>query len=158
MHNGAKEQARYCLESISSLILRVDHSRSCNGGEECILEDHEIAEGLGFAGPGVNTDDIEEYHDEDMAYTTLMEDPLEVSVRSGWYSPGAGVEEQGAELFRIILCTGGPHVEIRGELRLDGTPARVTLFYLWGSESGYYPLTSDEEDVLYDYCMEFLVY
>jgi len=65
------------------------------------------------------------------AETRIDEDALSVEVRSGWVSQG---EEMQAEEFRILLCTGGPHVEIVGELDHYGqaSSARV-LWRDWGT-------------------------
>lgn len=69
--------------------------------------------------------------DQDDAQQRISEDPLSVEVRSDW-------ETQGAELtpseFRILLCTGGPAVQIRGELDDNGSPRRAWLEYQdWGT-------------------------
>ena len=70
--------------------------------------------------------------DEDEARQRISEDPLEVTVRSGWVSPGA---EMTADDFAILLCTGGPAVRIRGELDNDGTPCRAWMEYQdWGTQ------------------------
>jgi hypothetical protein len=75
---------------------------------------------------------------------------LSVEVRSGWAS---ATDTMTAEEFRIVLCTGGPHVEIRGELHL-GTPSRAWMMYQdWGT-----PLTQYfdvEGSTLLAYCQEF---
>jgi hypothetical protein len=88
--------------------------------------------------------------DQDEARENVQNDPLSVEVRSGWTSHG---DTMTAEEFRIVLCTGGPHVEIRGELD-NGTPSRAWMVYQdWGT-----PLTqySDiEGSTLLAYCQEF---
>lgn len=69
--------------------------------------------------------------DEDDARQRISEDPLSVEVRSGWASPG---EELTPDDFRILLCTGGPAVQIRGELDHNGMPCRAWLEYQdWGT-------------------------
>lgn len=69
--------------------------------------------------------------DEDDARQSISEDPLEVTVRSGWVTPG---EEMTADDFAILLCTGGPAVRIRGELDNNGTPCRAWMEYQdWGT-------------------------
>lgn len=83
-----------------------------------------------------NPDDAEELKDleeyagdwdsrEDVE-RAIQEDPLSVEVRSGWVTPGAELE---SEDFRIVLCTGGPHVEIIGELDRYRQPCRAWLQY-----------------------------
>lgn len=64
---------------------------------------------------------VGEYEDADDAESRLYEIALSVEVRSGWHAVGADSEP---EEFRIVLCTGGPHVELRGELD-RGEPSRV---------------------------------
>jgi hypothetical protein len=88
--------------------------------------------------------------DSDEAREIVQNDPLSVEVRSGWAS---ATDTMTAEEFRIVLCTGGPHVEIRGELHL-GTPSRAWMMYQdWGT-----PLTQYfdvEGSTLLAYCQEF---
>lgn len=74
--------------------------------------------------------DCEDWED---AEQRIIEDALSVEVRSGWTLPQAMHNaENWAEEFRIVLCTGGPHVQIRGELE-NGWPSRAWLEYQdWG--------------------------
>ena len=70
-------------------------------------------------------------NDEDEACEILDSDPLSVEVRSDWVTPG---EEMTPGEFRILLCTGGPAVQIRGELDEYGCPSRAWLEYQdWGT-------------------------
>ena len=67
--------------------------------------------------------------DREEAEQRIHEDALSVEVRTDWNAPGS--DNESAE-FRIVLCTGGPHVEIRGELE-NGEPTRAWLAYCdWG--------------------------
>jgi hypothetical protein len=88
--------------------------------------------------------------DSDEARETVQNHPLSVEVRSGWDIVGG---DMCAAEFRIVLCTGGPHVEIRGELD-NGTPSRAWMMYQdWGT-----PLTQYfdiEGSTLLAYCQEF---
>lgn len=90
------------------------------------------------------------FTDTEQARETLQNDPVSVEVRSGWDIVGGDL---GAAEFRIVLCTGGPHVEIRGDLN-NGTPSLAWLMYQdWGT-----PLTqyfNVEGDTLLAYCQEF---
>jgi hypothetical protein len=72
-------------------------------------------------------------------------------VRSGWHVPG---EDNSPAEFRIVLCTGGPHVEIMGELTEDGEPCRAWLQYQdWGTPmTRYFDI---ETDTLIDFCEKF---
>lgn len=50
--------------------------------------------------------------------------PLSCEVRSGWATHPSGLFP---EEYRILLCTGGPAVQIIGELDKDGLAASATL-------------------------------
>jgi hypothetical protein len=70
--------------------------------------------------------------DQDDAQQRISEDPLSVEVRSDWVSPHE--EKMTPGEFRILLCTGGPAVQICGELDDYGTPSRAWLEYQdWGT-------------------------
>jgi hypothetical protein len=89
--------------------------------------------------------------DQDEARARIQEDPLSVEVRSGWDVVGGDL---GAAEFRIVLCTGGPHVEIRGELDQYGTPCRAWMQYQdWGTPLTQYFDVS--QSTLLAYCQEF---
>lgn len=69
--------------------------------------------------------------DQDEARQRIQEDALSVDVRTGWHTPG---DDSGATEFRILLCTGGPAVQIRGELDHYGEPRRAWIEYQdWGT-------------------------
>ena len=86
--NQARSQVAYIVELF-------DAYRALNDGNEKFeLEGEEFTD----------TEEIEE---------KARENALSVEVRSGWtYNPN----NMEAEEFRIVLCTGGPHVEIQGDL------------------------------------------
>lgn len=65
---------------------------------------------------------LNDFDDAEDAEQRIYELPLSVEVRSGWHTPG---EESTPEEFRVVLCTGGPHVELLGELDHNGEPCRV---------------------------------
>lgn len=77
----------------------------------------------------------------------IMESALEVSVRSGWYSPGSEPEP---EEFRILLTYGGPSLQIRGELDEHNEPSRAWLEYRdWGTPwTEYHGENSDQAALL----------
>jgi hypothetical protein len=90
--------------------------------------------------PPDDADELEELtalagdcQDEDEARDALDSDPLCVEFRSGWESAGS---ELTASEFRIVLATGGPHVEIIGELDHNGYPHRAWMQYRNWGESG----------------------
>ena len=58
---------------------------------------------------------------EDEARERIQNDALSVEVRSGWKLIGYDNDFE-AEEFKILLCTGGPAVQIRGELG-NGEPS-----------------------------------
>lgn len=69
--------------------------------------------------------------DREDAEQRIHEDALSVEVRSDWHTPG---EDGTPDQFRILLCTGGPAVQIRGELDQHGEPCRAWLEYQdWGT-------------------------
>lgn len=82
-----------------------------------------------------------EYADQDEARDAIYETPLSVEVRSGWHAVGEDAGEP--EEFRIVLCTGGPHVELTGDI---GGTVRV-VFKGWGESGEYYP-DADERSAL----------
>lgn len=83
-----------------------------------------------------------EYSSQDAVIDAIRyETALSVEVRSGWRSIG---EEAGEpEEYRIVLCTGGPHVELAGDI---GGAVRV-VFKDWGESGEYYP-DADERAAL----------
>jgi hypothetical protein len=56
----------------------------------------------------------------------IEEDALSVLVRSGWHMPGSE-DDQKAEEYEILLCTGGPAVRIIGQLNEFGEPETARL-------------------------------
>lgn len=90
----------------------------------------------------------------DNARTVIHEDALSVETRDGWRC--IGVESAGPESYRIVLCTGGPHVEIRGQLDCFNEPETARLFYQdWGTPLTDLELSSDDEACLLDYARVF---
>lgn len=90
---------------------------------------------------------------EDDARQRIEEDALSVEVRSGWESMGS--ELSPAE-FRIVLCTGGPHVEIQGELNDYNEPESVRLLFQdWFEGKQEYICDSDETADLIAYARVF---
>lgn len=90
--------------------------------------------------------------DQDEARERLLEDALSVEVRSGWTSPGADLGAP--EEFRIVLCTGGAHVELVGDLDEHGSPVRVRCLYRCWGESG--ELFDFDHGAALRYCSEYL--
>lgn len=87
---------------------------------------------------------------QDAARETIEQDPLSITVRSGWHTPGDKVE---IEEFNILLCTGGPAVRIIGDLSEHMEPSSATLQYQdWGTPWTIYYLTEEEEQAVLAYC------
>lgn len=74
---------------------------------------------------------VGEYEDADGVHAAIMEYPLSAETRSGWVSYG---EDMTPAEYRIVLCTGGPHVELVGDLGYHGEPDSVRVLYSdWGT-------------------------
>ena len=93
-----------------------------------------------------------EYSSREEVEEAIQEKPLSVEVRSGWYSVG---ETSEPSEFRILLCWGGPSVEIRGEIGLYGQPESVCIFYADWHERGEYALSEEEEQAVTEFCGQF---
>jgi len=170
--NHAKQQAAAQAETITALIaaLNCDFSRLedlkeeradlISAAEDPESED-ETTEALNAlaAWHEENIEELNElqaaageYNDTHQAAEAIQEHPLSVEVRSAWI-PANDVQFS-AEEFRIVLCTGGPHVEITGDLDGYGTPHRAWIQYQdWGT-----PLTQYfdiEQSTLLEYCQQF---
>ena len=164
----AKEQARAQVESIAAMVaaLECDYARldelrdekesftrdrmetpelnrACaeyEWAQEFPDEASELAELEAAAGNCTS---------EDEAREAIEQGPLAVEVRSNWHAPGEPGEP---EEFRIVLCTGGPHVEIVGDLD-RGEPSRPRILYRdWGTSGELFDF--DREAVL-TYCRVF---
>jgi hypothetical protein len=87
----------------------------------------------------------------------IQEDALSVMVRSGWYEPTANhLEHQSPEEFQILLSTGGPAVQIRGELDEHGEPCRAWLEVQdWGTPWIRYFDISQDTLLTYARCFYF---
>lgn len=120
----AFEQAKAQYESIAAMVEALEEAYNGNSSEEDVREAIQEA---------------------------IQEDPISVEVRTGWYYPGQTPE---AEEFRILLCTGGPAVQIRGELDYNNNPRRAWLEYQdWGTSWTQY-FDADQETLL-TYCRQF---
>lgn len=80
----------------------------------------------------------------------IHEDALSVEVRKDWHTVGSEDVETGE--YRILLCTGGPAVQIVGDLSKHKEPETAHLQYQdWGTPWTNYGITSEDEEVLLDY-------
>jgi len=99
---------------------------------------------------GLDTEDDERREE---AEQTIHEDPLEVSVRGGWCSPGVEAED---EEFLVLLCTGGPAVRIIGDLNKYNKPENVTVQYQdWFTPWIDFQMTDEQEEAVLKYAQQF---
>lgn len=170
MEDHGKQQARAQYESIAAMVaalncdferleeLREEREALASAAEDPESED-ETAEAVAALAEWdeenaeeLNTLEHEagEYSDADEARERIQEDPLSVEVRSSWVSLG---DVLSADEFRILLCTGGPAVQIVGELD-RGEPIRAWIEYQdWGTPWTQY--FNADSDTLLTYCREF---
>lgn len=166
VESTGKQQARAQVRSIGEMVaaLNVDfdrleelrsdrrrYARSIDGPpeedtpENWAIDNPEDAEELAELVEAAG-----ECENQDEARQRITEDALSVGVRSGWASLG---ETLTPEEFRIVLCTGGPHVEIVGELDDNNQPDRVRILYRDWGDSG--ELFDFDRDVVLTYCQQF---
>lgn len=101
-------------------------------------------------------DDLDEpkrSHKLDAAREAILEDPLSIEVRSGWHTPGAKGD---AEEYRILLCTGGPAVQVVGDLGGYGEPETAHIEYQdWFTPWQRLSISGDDERDLLTYAQTF---
>ena len=92
-----------------------------------------------------------DYKSQEGAQEAIQEYVLSVEVRSAWHVPG---EDDEAAEFKIVLCTGGPHVEIVGELDESLLPCRAWIQYQdWGTPMTEFFVVS--QSTLIEFCSYF---
>ena len=146
--NSAK-QAQAQLDSIKAMMAAYncdyDRLEELREQEELTEDEHEELMQL--------EDAAGDCEDQDDAAQRIQEDPLSVEIRSGWYTPGSDPE---AVEFRILLCTGGPAVRIRGELGEYNEPSCAWLEHQdWGTPWTEYFTTGEDNEALLEYCRQF---
>jgi len=78
---------------------------------------------------------------------------LSQEVRSCWQTIGQELE---AGMDRLVLCTGGPHVEIVGSLDGAGDPDAATLYCQdWYTPKEEVPISKEEEKMLLWFAQSF---
>lgn len=152
LDTNAVDQARAQYRSICEMVaaLNVDYDRLAelrdleDGKHLDAVELDELAELEQEAGECTDADDARE---------RIQEDALDVQMRSGWTSD---IKELICpEEFRILLCTGGPAVQIRGELHY-GQPVRAWLEYQdWGTPWTQYFDAAQDTLLAYASCFYF---
>jgi hypothetical protein len=171
----SEQQAVCQLESIRDMIaaLECDYDRLEELRDE--RDSFEIDEdvNLSTGGPGYansreawageNTEDAEELSalegaageckDRDEAEQRIQEDPLSVQVRGGWHDVGAN--DEGAEEYEILLCTGGPACRIIGELRNNEPHSARLQHQDWHTPWTEHITTGADHDALMAYARQF---
>ncbi len=90
----------------------------------------------------------------DEVQQTIYENALSTEVRSGWHIPGRDKLE--AAEYRILLCTGGPAVQISGNIGDHGEPETARLEHQdWGTPWQRVPLSDEAEADLLAYAQSF---
>jgi hypothetical protein len=86
----------------------------------------------------------------------VQEDALCIEIASGWVAVGQQLQP---EKFRIVLCTGAPHVEIRGDVDEHGSPANCSLWHNnWYTPMTYLPVSPEDKQLLQEYANCFTYY
>src|SRR5439155_17135058 len=129
----AAQQAGAQLASIEDLVACLEHAESCTDtacGADCP-------------------------HDVDEARDAITASALSVEVRTDWH--GVGTDEACKPThYKILLCWGGPAVQIVGTLDNFNQPDSAKLQYQdWFAEWMDYPLTQEEEETLVKYAQQF---
>lgn len=165
MSNTAECQARAQIDSIVAMVAalnvnyeRLEELRESADENRAIVADYveKMDDWQANADATAALEELAELEEaagentsEEQARETIDCDALSVEVRSGWVR---SKDEFEAEEFRIVLCTGGPHVEIVGDLD-RGTPSRVRVLYRdWGTAGELFDF---DHDAVIEYCQQF---
>jgi hypothetical protein len=129
----ARQQAGTQLESIKDLITCLEHAEGCDDascGADCP-------------------------HDEEDAREAIIDSALSVEVRTDWHGVGAAESCKPTD-YKILLCWGGPAVQIIGTLDAFNQPDRARLqFQDWFTEWTDYPLTHEDAATVLKYAQQF---
>jgi hypothetical protein len=135
----AKTQARAQLAGIAEMVTRLQQAE---------------AQGIGTEDHG----DLEVWQQHkafEEALDDILASALSVDVRTDWHGVGA-VEACKPTHYKIMLCWGGPAVQIVGTLDGFNVPDSVSLQYQdWFTEWTNYPLTDAEAETLMQYTQQF---
>lgn len=152
MSQNSEDQAQAQLSNIIAMVaaLNVDYDRL----EELRNMDDEggliPADALELAEleEAANGNDSEEE-----AREAIQNDALSVDVRSDWHSVG---DDSSASEYRILLCTGGPAVQITGNLNRHNEPESATIEHQdWYESWGSINISSDEQAAVIEYARQF---
>lgn len=84
---------------------------------------------------------------KESAYDAIREYALSVEVASAWRA--VGEDEQKPDQYRIVLCYGGPAVQIVGTLNQYMEPTAARLEHQdWGTQWEVYRLDEEQEATL----------
>ena len=122
--------------------------RNADGHAESVLEMYRAYKALDEGADSAKVDGYD-YNDVDEIRQRAEECALSVEVRGPWHVPG-DQEAQKADEFRILLTTGGPALQITGDLtehgEADAGSSRV-MVQDWGTPwTEYRPRVADEDD------------
>ena len=81
-----------------------------------------------------------EFDNQDEALKAIHNNALSVEYRSGWESDRSDMTP--AEV-RVVLCTGGPHVEIVADISQGGVSRPRILYRGWGVAGELYDFNTD---------------
>jgi hypothetical protein len=121
--------------------------------QSCLADIIELVDTLTAAQADLDaTDAVVEYH-LDEAQQAILEDALEVSVSApGWHSLGDVVPTH----YRILLCFGGPAVQVTGELGAAMEPSDANIEYQnWFTPWTRLPLGDDAQAAVLQYAQQF---
>lgn len=98
--------------------------------------------------------------DSDEARDQIMDDPLEITYRTGWLNHGEvcdGIDKGSIEECCILLCTGGPAVRILCDVDHRGALSRPIVQYQdWGTPwTELLSITSEQRNALETYISNF---
>jgi len=165
MSDNSYQQAKTQLESIVALVNALDtdfdrleelRTRSQNLLNAVNLDDQYDIEYY-----AMSEDDFKEleeledqscdYDSQDAVLEAIRQDPLAISVHSGWANVG---DELTPDEFMILLCAGGPAVRIVGELN-RGQPCRARIEHQDWFEPWRDYVEPGTQDALLTYCSQF---
>lgn len=94
-----------------------------------------------------------DYEDQDAVREAMHNNALSCETRTDWSS---NPEDNEPAEFRILICFGGPTVEIQGELGEYGEPSSAWIQYQdWGTPMTRLLISPDDEESLLTYCSVF---
>lgn len=132
--------------------------RNAQGHAESICELYRAYRALSAEGVETSEADGAMFDDPDAVIEQAQERALSVDVRSGWYSAGMSPEP---EQYRILLTTGGPALQLIGDLNRWTEPEDMpTLQWQdWGTPwTDYYPADLDDWDAAAEWFVRLFYY